>query len=76
METKDGIKITPKGLFLPTKYFRHMAERLEVIVAAGEIVIRSSAKHNVRDKGRRKREKGRPSIQRRSAPPTQDKPDF
>jgi hypothetical protein len=53
METKDGIKITPKGLFLPTKYFRHMAERLEVIVTASEILIRSSAKHTNPDKHRR-----------------------
>jgi hypothetical protein len=44
METKDGIKITSKGLFLPTEYFRHMAKRLEVIVSTGQIVIRSSAK--------------------------------
>jgi hypothetical protein len=57
METKDGIKITPKGLFLPTKYFRHMAERLEVIVTAAEILIRSSVKHTSPDKRRRKRQK-------------------
>lgn len=56
METKDGIKITSKGLFLPTKFFRRMAERLEVIVSAGEIVIRSSVKHTARDKLQRKRE--------------------
>jgi hypothetical protein len=56
METKDGIKITSKGLFLPTKFFRRMAERLEVIVSAGEIVIRSSAKHTARGKLQRKRE--------------------
>jgi hypothetical protein len=61
METKDGIRITSKGLFLPTKYFRRMAKRLEVIVSAGEIVIRSSAKHPVPDKLQRKRIKGRRS---------------
>ncbi|MGH7810587.1 MAG: hypothetical protein ACREP5_09960 [Candidatus Binatia bacterium] len=58
METKDGIKITSRGLFLPTKYFRHMAQRLEVIVSAGEIVIRSLTKRTARDLRRRKREKG------------------
>jgi len=59
METKDGIKITPKGLFLPTKYFRHMAERLEVIVTASEILIRSSAKHTAPNNRRRNRQKDR-----------------
>jgi hypothetical protein len=59
METKDGIKITSRGLFLPTKYFRHMAKRLEVIVSAREIVIRSSAKHIAQNKLQRKRVKGR-----------------
>jgi hypothetical protein len=59
METKDGIKITSRGLFLPTKYFRHMAKRLEVILSAGEIVIRSSAKYAAQDKPQRKRAKGR-----------------
>ena len=61
METKDGIKITSKGLFLPTKFFRRMAERLEVIVSAGEIVIRSSAKHTARERLRRKRQTHRRS---------------
>jgi hypothetical protein len=56
METKDGIKITPKGLFLPTKYFRHMAARLEVIVSAAEILIRSSAKRTTPVKRRRSRQ--------------------
>jgi len=59
METKDGIKITSRGLFLPTRYFRHMARRLEVIVSAGTIVIRSSAKHTAQDKLQRRRVKGR-----------------
>jgi len=59
METKDGIKITSRGLFLPTKYFRHMAKRLEVIVSAGEIVIRSSARRTAQDQLPRKRIKGR-----------------
>jgi len=59
METKDGIKITSRGLFLPTKYFRHMAKRLEIIVSGGEIVIRSSAKYTAQDKPQRKRIKGR-----------------
>jgi len=57
METKDGIKISSKGLLLPTKYFRHMAKRLEVVVSAGEIVIRSSAKVAAPDKFQRKRQK-------------------
>jgi hypothetical protein len=59
METKDGIKITSRGLFLPTKYFRHMAKRLEIIVSSGEIVIRSSANYTAQDKPQRKRIKGR-----------------
>jgi 23S rRNA G2069 N7-methylase RlmK/C1962 C5-methylase RlmI len=59
METKDGIKISSKGLFLPTKYFRHMAKRLEVLVSGGEIVIHSSAKHAAPDKFQRKRQKNR-----------------
>jgi hypothetical protein len=54
METKDGIRITSRGLFLPTKYFRHMAKRLDVIVSAGEIVIRSSAKYTAQDKLRKR----------------------
>jgi hypothetical protein len=58
METKDGIKITSKGLFLPTKFFRRMTERLEIIVSAGEIVIRSSVKNTAMGKRRRKRGKG------------------
>jgi hypothetical protein len=58
METKDGIKITSRGLFLPTKFFRHMAKRLEVTVSAGAIVIRSSTKHTAHDKHQRKRVKG------------------
>ena len=56
MEEKDGIKITPRGLFLPAKYFRHMAKRLEVIVSAGEIVIRSLVKGTAKAKRRWKRE--------------------
>jgi hypothetical protein len=59
METKDGIIITSKGLFLPTEYFRHMAKRLEVIVSAGQIVIRSSAKQTAQVKPRRRRVKDR-----------------
>jgi hypothetical protein len=59
METKDGIKITSKGLFLPTEYFRHMAKRLEVIVSTGQIVIRSSAKQSAQVKPRRRRVKDR-----------------
>ena len=54
METKDGIVITAKGLFLPTEYFRHMAKRLEVIVSAGQIVIRSSTKRGARKNPKRK----------------------
>jgi hypothetical protein len=57
METKDGIKITSRGLFLPKKYFRHMAKRLEVIVSTGEIVIHSSAKTLSREKRPYKRAK-------------------
>lgn len=56
MEKKNGIKITPKGLFLPAKYFRHMAKRLEVIVSTAEIVIRSSIKEAAKGKRRWKRE--------------------
>jgi len=59
METKDGIKITSKGLFLPTEYFRHMAKRLEVIVSTGQIVIRSSAKQPAQVKSQRRRVKDR-----------------
>jgi hypothetical protein len=59
METKDGIKITSKGLFLPTEYFRHMAKRLEVIVSTGQIVIRSSAKQSAQVKPQRRRVKER-----------------
>ena len=62
METKDGIKITSKGLFLPTKFFRRMADRLEVIVSAGEIVIRSSVKNTAMGKRRRKRGKSRKTM--------------
>jgi hypothetical protein len=36
-----------------------MAKRLEVIVSAREIVIRSSAKHTAQDKLQRRRVKGR-----------------
>lgn len=56
MEKKNGIKITPKGLFLPAKYFRHMARRLEIIVFTGEIVIRSSVKGTARAKRQWQRE--------------------
>ncbi len=59
METKDGIEITSKGLLLPTKYFRHMAKRLEVIVSTGEIVIRSSVKHTAEGKRQWRHEEGR-----------------
>jgi len=59
METKDGIIITSEGLFLPTEYFRHMAKRLEVIVSAGQIVIRSSAKQTAQVNPRRRRVKDR-----------------
>ena len=52
MEKKDGIKVSSKGLFIPAKYFRHMARWLEVLVSAGEIVIRSSPKGG--EKGKRK----------------------
>jgi hypothetical protein len=52
MEKKNGIKVSPKGLFIPAKYFRHMARWLEVLVSAGEIVIRSSPKGEA--KGKRK----------------------
>jgi hypothetical protein len=57
METKNGIKITSKGLFLPTEYFRHMAKRLEVIVSTGQIIIRSSVKQSARVKPQRRRVK-------------------
>ena len=56
MEKKDGIKITSKGLFLPAKYFRHMARRLDIIVSTGEIVIRSSVKGTGKARRRWKRE--------------------
>ncbi len=52
MEKKDGIKVSSKGLFIPAKYFRHMARWLEVLVSVGEIVIRSSPKGS--EKGKRK----------------------
>ena len=52
MEKKDGIKVSSKGLFIPAKYFRHMARWLEVLVSAGEIVIPSSPKGG--EKGKRK----------------------
>jgi hypothetical protein len=59
METKDGIISTSKGLFLPREYFRHMAKRLEVIVSAGQIIIRSSVKPAGQKKPHRRPVKGR-----------------
>jgi hypothetical protein len=42
MEKKSGIVATREGLFIPARYFRQMADRLEVRLSPQEISIRSS----------------------------------
>jgi hypothetical protein len=44
MEKKSGIIVTREGLFIPARYFEQMAQQLEIVLAAEEIKIRSSAK--------------------------------
>jgi len=44
MEKKGGIIVTREGLFIPARYFRQMADRLEVVLSPKEINIRSVAK--------------------------------
>ena len=44
MEKKSGIIVTREGLFIPARYFEQMAQKLEIVLAAEEIKIRSSAK--------------------------------
>jgi hypothetical protein len=44
MEKKSGIMVTREGLFIPARYFAGMTDQLEVVLAAEEIRIRSSAK--------------------------------
>jgi hypothetical protein len=44
MEKKSGIVATREGLFIPARYFRQMADSLEIVLSPGEISIRSSLK--------------------------------
>jgi hypothetical protein len=44
MEKKSGIVVTPKGLFIPARYFERMAEELQVVLSPMEIRIQSSVK--------------------------------
>jgi hypothetical protein len=44
MEKKSGIVVTPRGLFIPARYFERMAEELQVVLSSTEIRIHSSRK--------------------------------